>query len=228
MYGTDQYTVLSEVHQTSALSTSSTEHIYLPTASGPMPVIAIMDGQRFAVHSDHLNTPRRLTDASNRPRWQWAYSAFGDVPAQSLPSAGVPTVSYNLRYPGQVDDFNGLFYNFNRFYDPRVGRYTQSDPIGLEGGWNRFGYVEANPLLNIDPKGLTIQPKPIGPAGENNMSPRPDKPDQVCFSNDCAKERQSCIAICTRARFDQDMPNVFGGSFQRCMRGCMPARCGGS
>jgi RHS repeat-associated protein len=59
----------------------------------------------------------------------------------SLPAAGVPTVSYSLRYPGQVDDFNGLFYNFNRFYDPRVGRYTQSDPIGLEGGWNRFGYV---------------------------------------------------------------------------------------
>jgi RHS repeat-associated protein len=40
-----------------------------------------------------------------------------------------------------VDDYNGLFYNFNRFYDPRVGRYTQADPIGLEGGWNRFGYV---------------------------------------------------------------------------------------
>jgi hypothetical protein len=40
-----------------------------------------------------------------------------------------------------VDDGNGLFYNFNRFYDPLAGRYTQADPIGLNGGWNRFGYV---------------------------------------------------------------------------------------
>lgn len=154
MYGTDQYTVLSETHQTSALTTSSTEHIYLPTASGPMPVIAIIDGQRFAVHSDHLNTPRRLTDASNQPRWQWAYSAFGDLPAQSLPAAGLSTVSYALRYPGQVDDGNGLFYNFNRFYDPRVGRYTQADPIGLDGGWNRFAYGNGNPMVYVDPMGL--------------------------------------------------------------------------
>ena len=72
VYGTDQYTVLAETHQAASLATTSTEHIYLPTASGPMPVIAIIDGQRFAVHSDHLNTPRRLTDSSNRPRWQWA------------------------------------------------------------------------------------------------------------------------------------------------------------
>ncbi len=161
LYGTDQYTVLAETHQTSALTTSSTEHIYLPTASGPMPVIAIIDGQRFAVHADHLNTPRRLTDASNRPRWQWAYSAFGDLAAQSLPTQGLPTVSYALRYPGQVDDFNGLFYNFNRFYDPRVGRYTQADPIGLEGGWNRFGYVGGNPLSYIDPLGLWAWGDPL-------------------------------------------------------------------
>jgi RHS repeat-associated protein len=158
VYGTDQYSVLSENHESANLSSSSTEHIYLPTASGPMPVIAIIDGQRFAVHADHLNTPRRLTDANNRPRWQWAYSAFGDLPAQSLPTAGLSTISYSLRYPGQVDDGNGLFYNFNRFYDPRVGRYTQADPIGLEGGWNRFGYVGGNPMKFVDPKGLLILP----------------------------------------------------------------------
>jgi RHS repeat-associated protein len=106
-----------------------------------VPVVAVINGEPFAVYTDHLNTPRRLTDAQGRPRWQWAFSGFGKQAAQSIPRANLPTIQYSLRYPGQVDDGNGLFYNFNRFYDPLAGRYTQADPIGLGGGWNRFGYV---------------------------------------------------------------------------------------
>ncbi|MCY1236140.1 RHS repeat-associated core domain protein [compost metagenome] len=47
-----------------------------------------------------------------------------------------------------------MFYNYFRSYDARVGRYSQPDPIGLNGGWNRFGYVDANPLAFSDQFGL--------------------------------------------------------------------------
>ena len=67
----------------------------------------------------------------------------------------VGTPSFNLRYPGQYfDSESGLNYNYFRTYNPTTGRYTQNDPIGLDGGWNRFGYVEGNPLSFVDPWGL--------------------------------------------------------------------------
>ena len=160
--------LLSETGTGGANSTGSKQYIYLPTASGAMPVAVIIDGKPYAIHADHLNTPRRLTDSKGQVVWQWAYSAFGDDQPTQLanrfadpeltPNAGTTGASpieFNLRYPGQYfDKESGLFYNMRRSYDKNSGRYTQPDPIGLDGGWNRFGYANANPLGFIDPDGL--------------------------------------------------------------------------
>jgi RHS repeat-associated protein len=65
------------------------------------------------------------------------------------------SASFNLRYPGQYyDRESGLSYNYFRSYDAKTGRYTQNDPIDLAGGWNKFSYVNENPLSYIDPLGL--------------------------------------------------------------------------
>jgi hypothetical protein len=47
-------------------------------------------------------------------------------------------------------------YNYFRDYDPAIGSYVQSDPIGLRGGLNTFAYVYDSPLRYTDPKGLAI------------------------------------------------------------------------
>ena len=60
----------------------------------------------------------------------------------------------NLRLPGQYFDAEtNSHYNFHRDYRPNQGRYLQSDPIGLEGGWNPFIYASQNNLRYADPIG---------------------------------------------------------------------------
>lgn len=183
-------TLLGEYGSGGPSSTGSSQYIWLPTPNGPMPIAAIVNGTKYAVHADHLNTPRKLTNASGQAAWQWKYSAFGDeqptkaanrfVDPTVTPGAGSGTVvdvNYNIRYPGQyADSESGLHYNYFRSYDAKAGRYSQPDPIGLEGGWNRFSYVSGDPLSYVDPQGLleiyrgdgvTFHSYPGPPAGGN-------------------------------------------------------------
>ncbi|EPR8450749.1 TPA: RHS repeat protein, partial [Pseudomonas aeruginosa] len=104
------------------------------------------------LHGDHLDTPRLATDASGQIAWQWQSDAFGRGEALSQGSTQV-----NLRFSGQYYDAeSGLHYNYFRDYDPQTGRYVESDPIGLRGGLNTYGYVMGNPLRYIDPTGESI------------------------------------------------------------------------
>ncbi|KPC49932.1 putative deoxyribonuclease RhsA [Amantichitinum ursilacus] len=65
------------------------------------------------------------------------------------------TFVYNLRMPGQYRDKEiSRSSNGYREYDPCLGRYIQSDPIGLGGGISTYGYVGNNPLVFIDPSAM--------------------------------------------------------------------------
>lgn len=115
----------------------------------------------FNVHTDHLNTPRKLTrsNASNTVVWRWDPDPFGVGMANGHLASGDHLYVFNLRYPGQhYDGETGLNYNYYRDgYDSSTGRYTQSDPIGLAGGsFSTYAYVGGNPISYIDPSGLAI------------------------------------------------------------------------
>jgi len=133
----------------------------------------------YFIHTDQLNTPRAITNANGTMVWQWDSDPFGKEPADEQP-AGQPAFTSNLRFPGQqFDRESNLHYNYYRDYDPQVGRYLQSDPIGLRGGVNTFAYVQGNPVSFVDPSGLIKIPGIPGAEGETSVhaNPGPDATD---------------------------------------------------
>jgi RHS repeat-associated protein len=91
----------------------------------------------------------------NKMVWRWdGADPFGLDQPDENPSR-LSAFTYNSRFPGQVfDKETNNHYNYYRDYDPQTGRYIQSDPIGLGGGINTYGYVGGNPVIYSDLLGL--------------------------------------------------------------------------
>jgi RHS repeat-associated protein len=101
------------------------------------------------IHTDHIGSSKAATNQSGEVIWQIKTTPFGEVYSE----AG--TLSQYQRFPGQyADQESDYSYNYFRDYDPSTGRYIQSDPIGLRGGLNTYGYVGGNPINLTDPSGL--------------------------------------------------------------------------
>ena len=115
----------------------------------------------------------------NKAVWRWDSDPFGsNATATSAPnenpntlkqvvgSATLPYLfAFDNGFPGQKRDREtGRHYNYFRDYDPSIGRYTESDPVGLRGGLNTYGYVKQKPTSKTDPSGLRqLEPEPDPP-----------------------------------------------------------------
>ena len=104
-------------------------------------------------HCDQIGVPREMTDSQGKLLWKGRYDAWGQLIHDSNRHAQ-RTTHQPFRLQNQYfDQETGLHYNFFRYYDPHIGRFTQQDPIGLMGGMNLYRF-EGTVQNQIDPLGL--------------------------------------------------------------------------
>jgi RHS repeat-associated protein len=138
------------IAEANGLGAITTEYIYL----GSLPLAMVRGANIYFMHTDHLSTPLRVTDAVRRLVWEASYNSFGAANINDdVDNDGIHFVQ-NLRFPGQyVDAESGLHYNWHRYYAPELGRYAQPDPL-VQPHQSSYSYVGNYPLRGIDPTGL--------------------------------------------------------------------------
>jgi RHS repeat-associated protein len=140
------------------LTAVATDNAGDTTSSDPV-TVTVTPGvaKLYFIEVDHLDTPRLVADATGTTVWKWdQQEPFGDNVPDQNPS-GTAVFDLPLRLPGQYfDEETNLHYNYFRDYDPSLGRYGESDPIGIRVGMNTFAYTAPEPLAQYDKTGLCI------------------------------------------------------------------------
>jgi len=109
---------------------------------------------------DHLGSTSITTDANGAKVSEKRYKPWGETRYTWTDPSLDTTPAYTMtryQYTGQFSyeaEFGLYFYNA-RWYDSQLGRFAQADtmiPAGTQG-WDRYAYVNNNPVRNTDPSG---------------------------------------------------------------------------
>ncbi len=124
---------------------------------------------------DGQNRVTRVTTASgteyygyagdNRRVWKgWAIQGWEQVAPVAPEESGYPYGEGKSQgYATYETDGTGLDYAWNRYCQSTYGRFTSADryvsrtAVVSPQGWNRYGYVEGDPVNATDPQGLQLQ-----------------------------------------------------------------------
>lgn len=194
-----QYDVRNRlIEETDGQNNPAVDYIYLDSL--PVATISPVDNQVYFLHTDRIGTPQLATDSGQNNVW----AGNGADPFGSNFILG--GIVQNLGLPGQEFDVEtGLAHNGFRDYIPGLGRYLQSDPIGLAGGMNTYAYVRGNPLRSIDPLGLCSLSLPEGVVPEA-LSADLEKVDNI---EDAAKAVKAFYDGATAS--DEDIQKYLSG-----------------
>ncbi len=107
------------------------------------------------LQDDRLDAPRIVTTFTGSVVWRATYEAFGRAYVDEDPDSNSVVTSLPMRLPGQyADSESGLHYNLARFFDPALGSFASTDPLGQDGGAiGLYAYARGNPTNLLDPSG---------------------------------------------------------------------------
>ncbi|MBL7146992.1 MAG: RHS repeat-associated core domain-containing protein [Phycisphaerae bacterium] len=127
------------------------KYIYGPCVDEPVCMIDVADSNAvYYYHYDGLGSVVALSDSYGNSCQSYEYSAFGQVAASDPNFIANPYMFTGRRF----DYETGLYYYRARYYNPYIGRFLQTDPIGYGNGINWYAYCGNNPINFVDPSGL--------------------------------------------------------------------------
>jgi len=111
---------------------------------------------RLYYHRDHLGSTRAVANASGSVVETQDYYPFGlQMPGRSMTTGNSAKEKFTSH---ELDDEVDLYYMVARRYAPEFGRFMSVDPLADEfPGWTPYHYVNNNPILFIDPTGLSAE-----------------------------------------------------------------------
>ncbi len=106
------------------------------------------NGIDYFYYQDGIGSTANIADVSENIIESISYDAYG-IPSE--PSVvGNPYLFTGREYEPETN----MYYFRARYYNPAIGRFVASDPIGYTGGNNLYSYVQNNPVNLVDPRGL--------------------------------------------------------------------------
>jgi RHS repeat-associated protein len=127
------------------------KYIYGPSVDEPVCMIEAAGDYAgtYYYHFDALGSVVALSDAGGDTVAVYEYDVYGRVGASD------PNHPNRFLFTGrEFDKETGLYYYRARYYNPQIGRFLQTDPVGYGAGMNWYGYCANNPIGLVDPYGL--------------------------------------------------------------------------
>lgn len=148
-----------------AQAAARVDYVYLNDQ--PLATFVPGSSQLSFLHTDRLGTPQVASNSSKTIVWRGDFDPFGTLNPATSQTA---TLTQSLRFPGQeFEPETGWHQNGFRDYAPSLGRYLESDPIGVIGGYNGYVHVRNNPGRFTDRWGLA--PADLSVSAQGTGSP---------------------------------------------------------
>ncbi|MDP3731771.1 MAG: RHS repeat-associated core domain-containing protein [Candidatus Omnitrophota bacterium] len=125
----------------------------------------IKQGNVYYYSVDGLGSVVTLTDTTGTTAETYTYDEYGNL--TSAPSQ----VGNRYLYTGrEYDPETGLYYYRARYYDSKIGRFLQTDPIGYSFDINLYSYCSNNSVNYTDWSGLSGTLTIYSMSGNNESS----------------------------------------------------------